>query len=116
MEVNTTYTLIARNEGLASIEAMGSLSGTEDAGFELPGLPSVPGLEMRYKDLSGSISGSYEIDESTGLTSVYSMNMTMDADMEMEMPQVEGQPAGASSMSMSMSMETTVEGTLGKAE
>ena len=116
MELDTTYTLTERNDGVAFIKATGSLSGTEDAGFELPGLPSVPGLEMRYENLSGSIAGSYELDESTGLTSAYSMDMTMDTDMVMEMPQVEGQPAGASSMSMSMSMETMVEGTLGKAE
>ena len=114
--LETTYTLAGRSDGLASIDATGSLSGTEDAGFEFPGLPSMPGLEMRYENLSGALEGSYELDESTGLTSAYSMNMTMDTDMVMEMPQVEGQPAGASSMSISMSMETTVEGTLGKTE
>lgn len=116
MELDTTYTLTERNDGVAFIEATGSLSGSEDAGFEFPGLPSVPGLEVRYEDLSGSIAGSYELDESTGLTPAYSMDMTMDTDMVMEMPQVEGQPAGASSMSMSFSMETSVEGTLGKVE
>ena len=116
MEVETTYTLAGRSDGLASIDATGSLSGTEDAGFEFPGLPSMPGLEMRYENLSGALEASYELNEATGLASAYSMNMTMDTDMVMEMPQVEGQPAGASSMSMSISMETTVEGTLGKAE
>lgn len=116
IDIETTYTLTSRSEGVASIDATATVSGAEDAGFELPGLPSMPGLEMRYENLSGALEGSYELDESTGLTSAYSMNMTMDTDMVMEMPQVEGQPAGASSMSMSMSMETTVEGTLGKAE
>lgn len=114
--LETTYTLAGRSDGLASIEATGSLSGTEDAGFEFPGLPSMPGLEMRYENLSGALEGSYELDEATGLTSAYSMNMTLETDMVMEMPQVEGQPAGASSMSASISMETTVEGTLGRAE
>ena len=116
IDIETTYTLTSRSEGMASIDATATVSGAEDAGFELPGLPSMPGLEMRYENLSGALEGSYELDESTGLTSAYSMNMTMDTDMVMEMPQVEGQPAGASSMSMSMSMETSVEGTLGKAE
>ncbi|MYA08744.1 MAG: hypothetical protein F4060_04940 [Holophagales bacterium] len=116
IDIETTYTLTNRSDGLASIDATATVSGAEDAGFEFPGLPSMPGLEMRYENLSGSIAGSYELDESTGLTSAYSMNMTMDTDMVMEMPQVEGQPAGASSMSISTSMETSVEGTLGKAE
>ena len=116
IEVETRYTLTNRSDGLASIDATATVSGAEDAGFEFPGLQSVPGMEMRFENLSGALQGSYELDESTGLTSAYSMNMTMDTDMVMEMPQVEGQPPGASSMSMSMSMETTVEGTLGKAE
>ena len=116
LEVNTTYTLTERNDGLASIEAAGSLSGTEDAGFEFPGLPSMPGLEMRYEDLFGSIAGSFELDEATGLTVAYSMDMTMATDLVMDVPAVEDQPAGASPMSMSVSLQTTVEGTLGKAE
>lgn len=116
MEVNTTYTLTERSDGLASIKATGSLSGTKDAGLDFPGLPSMPGLEMRYENLSGSIAGSFQLDEATGLSVAYSMDMAMATDMVMEIPQIEGQPPGASSMSMSMSMETTVEGTLGKAE
>jgi hypothetical protein len=40
----------------------------------------------------------------------------MNVKVVMDMPQVEGQPAGASSMSIAMSVQTTVEGTLGKAE
>lgn len=116
IDIETTYTLTDRSDGLASIEATATVSGAEDAGFEFPGVQSVPGMEMRFENLSGALEGSYELDESTGLTSAYSMNMTMDTDMVMEMPQLEGQPGGASSMSISMSMETTVEGTLGKAE
>jgi len=116
IDIETTYTLTDRSDGLASIDAAATVSGAEDAGFEFPGAQSVPGMEMRFENLSGALEGSYELDESTGLTSAYSMNMTMDTDMVMEMPQVEGQPAGASSMSISMAMETSVEGTLGKAE
>ncbi len=116
IEVETTYTLTDRSDGLASIDATATVSGAEDAGFEFPGAPSVPGLEMRFENLSGALEGSYELDEATGLASAYSMNMTMETDMVMEMPQAEGQPAGGSSMSMSMSMETTVEGTLDRAE
>ena len=118
IEVETTYTLTGRSDGLASIDATATVSGAEDSGFEFPGLESMPGVEMRFEHLSGALEGSYELDESTGLTSAYTMNMTMETDMVMEMPQVEDQPAGASSMSMSMSMsmEATVEGTLGRAE
>lgn len=71
---------------------------------------------MRFENLSGALEGSYELDEATGLASAYRMNMTLETDMVMEMPQAEGQPAGGSSMSMSMSMDTTVEGSLGRAE
>lgn len=116
IEVETTYTLTGRSDGLASIDATATVSGAEDAGFDFPGVPNVPGMEMRFENLSGALEGSYELNESTGLASAYNMNMTMNIDMVMEMPQVEGQPTGDSSMSMSMSMETTVEGTLGKAE
>ncbi len=118
MDLDTTFTLAERSDGRASIEAAGTLSGTEDAGFGLPGLPAVPGMEMQFESLSGSISGAYELDEATGLAVAYGMDMTMDTEMVIELPQVEGQPAGVSSMSMSMSMslEWTVEGTLGKAE
>ena len=116
IEVETTYALTGRSDGLASIDATATVSGAEDAGVEFPGVPNVPGMEMRFENLSGALEGSYELDESTGLASAYSMNMTMNIDIVMEMAQVEGQPADASSMSMSMSMDTTVEGTLGKAD
>lgn len=116
IEVETTYTLTGRSDGVASIDAAATVSGAEDAGFEFPGVRNMPGVEMRFENLSGALAGSYELDEATGLTSAYSMNMTMEADMVMEMPEVEGLPADASSMSISMSMETTAEGTLGKAE
>lgn len=116
IEIETTYKLTNRRDGLASIDATGTVSAGKDAGFEFPGIWDVPGMEVRFESVSGALEGSYELDESTGLTLAYSMNMTMDVDMVMEMPQVEDQLAGASSMSMSMSMETSVEGTLGKAE
>ncbi len=116
IELETSYTLAERNDGVASIEASGSISGADDAGFEFPGLPNMPGLGMLYENLSGSIAGSFELEEATGLTVAYSMNMTMATDLVMEVPAVEGQPAGATSMSMSVSMQTTVEGTLARAE
>lgn len=116
IEVETTYTLTGRSDGVASIDAAATVSGAEDAGFEFPGVRNMPGMEMSFENLSGALAGSYELDEATGLTSAYSMNMTMEADMVVEMPEVEGLPADASSMSISMSMETTAEGTLGKAE
>lgn len=116
IEVETTYTLADRSDGVASIDAAATVSGPEDAGLEFPGVRNMPGVEMSFENLSGALAGSYELDEATGLTSAYSMNMTMEADMVMEMPEVEGLPADASSMSISMSMETTVKGTLGKAE
>ena len=116
LELETTFTLAERSDGRASVEAAGTLSGTEDAGFELPGLPAMPGMEMQFESLSGSIAGAYELDEATGLAVAYGMDMTMDTEMVIELPQVEGQPAGASSMSMSMSLQSTVEGTLQKVE
>ena len=114
--LETTYTLAEWSDGAVSIEASGSISGADDAGFEFPGMPSVPGLDLRYEALSGSIDGAYEVDEATGLAVAYNSDMTMDAKVVMDMPQVEGQPAGASPMSIVMSVQTTVEGTLGKAE
>ncbi len=115
IETETTYTLTGRSDGLATVEATATLSGAEDAGFEFPGLQSVPGMALRFEHLAGSFRGVYELDEATGLTSAYSMKMAMETEVVMGTPQVEGQPAGPS-MSMSMSMETTTEGTLRQVE
>ena len=116
LTVDTTYTLGERGDGAASIEVAADLSGSDEAGFGLPGMPEIPGFEMHYENLSGDYTGTYELDEATGLAVSYSLDMTMNVDMSMEMPQVEGQPPAASSMSMSVSMQTTVEGELRRAE
>ena len=112
LTVDTTSTLGERSDGLALIEVVGGLSGSDEP--VLPGMPEMPGFDMRYENLSGEYTGTYELDEATGLAVNYSLDMGMNVDVSMEIPQVEGQPAEASSMSMSMQM--TVEGDLRKAE
>ena len=116
LTVDSTYTLGERSDGLALIEVAAGLSESDETPFGLPGMPEMPGFEMRYDNLSGEYTGTYELDEATGLAVSYSLDMGMNVDMSMEMPQVEGQPPAASSMSMSVSMQTTVEGELRKAE
>ena len=117
IEVGTTYTLADRSDGSATIEAAGTVSGTDDnAGLDLPGTPNMPGVEMQFENLSGALEGSYEIDEATGLPVAFSTNMTMNIDIVMEMLQVEGQSSNAPSMSMSISMETTTSGTLSRVQ
>ena len=115
IEFGTTYTLADRSDGSATIEAAGTLSDSDNAGFNLPGTPNMPGVEMQFENLSGALESSYELDEATGLTVAYSTNMTMNTDMVMEMPQVDGQSINAPSMSMSISTETTTSGTLSRA-
>ncbi len=115
MELDTAYTLAERTGGQAVIRAAGSISGTDGAGFEFPGMPSLPGIEMRFENLSGSIDGSFEVDDATGLVAAYSMDTTMDVDMVMEMPEIE-ELAAESAFAMSVSMQSTVEGSLRRAE
>ncbi|MXX61660.1 MAG: hypothetical protein F4112_01370 [Holophagales bacterium] len=116
MTVDTTYTLGERSDGTALIDVNGDLGGDEEALFELPGVPEIPGVEITYEDLSGEYRGTYELDEATGLAVSYSLDMSMNVDMSMAMPQVEGQSPGVPPMSMSMSVQSTVEGELRRAE
>ena len=116
LTVDTTYTLGERSDGVAVIEVAADLSGGDGAGFGLPGMPGIPGVEMRYENLSGEYTGTYELDEATGLAVSYSLDMGMNVDMSMAMPQVQGQPQEASSMSMSVSMQATINGDLRRTE
>ena len=110
MKVEAVYTLGERSDGVAMIQVAGELSATDGAGF--PGMLNAPGVEMRIENLSGSYTGSYELDEATGLASSYSLDMDMS--MDMEMPQLGG--AQGESSSMSMSMQTATKGELRRAE
>jgi len=114
MTIDTTYTLGERNDGTALIEVSGEMGGDNEEPFGLPGMPEIPGVEMRYESLSGDYTGAYELDEATGLARAYNLETSMSMEVSMVMPQVEDRSIEVPTISVSI--QSKVEGELRRAE
>lgn len=114
LTVDSTYSLGERSNGTALIEVAAEIGEDDAAHLGIPGMPEIPGFEMSFENLSGEYTGTYELDEATGLAVSYNLDMSMSVDMSMAMPQAGGQAAGAPSISMSM--QSRVQGTFRRAD
>jgi len=99
MIVNTIYTLKERKDGIAVIDIFAMIQTDKTAG------PSEMGtMKMQY-NMSGSVTGTMEIQESTGWTNRSNQNLRLNGSIMVQSPEM----PQSMSIPMSMSGKITVE-------